>query len=324
MLKKKIQALFYPEQYHGWGRRKRFFEGWYYKIVNEKEDRAFAFIPGIAMDEQGKQQAFVQVLDGKKMKAAYHEFAAKDFVPEAGKFELSIGANYFSRRTLRLALPDVWGELNFIGQVPWSSSWYSPGIMGPFSFVPFMQCYHGILSMDHQIEGQLTIEGVEIDFTGGRGYLEKDWGHSFPSAYIWMQSNHFKTPGISLKASVAKIPWMGTSFVGFIAGIWLQDRLIEFTTYNFTRLRRSFADQEEVVLHLENRHYRLQIRADREAATQLASPIIGFMEGRVEESMTAKLEVELFDKKTKQLILQDVGRNAGLEVAGNISEIMIG
>ncbi len=324
MLKKKIQALFHPEQYHGWGRRKRFFEGWYYKIVNKKEDQAFAFIPGIAMDEQGKQQAFVQVLDGKKMKAEYHQFAAEDFVPQAGKFELAIGANYFSSTTLRLALPGATGELNFTKQVPWSSSWYSPGIMGPFSFVPFMQCYHGILSMDHQIEGQLTIEGTEIDFTGGRGYLEKDWGHSFPSAYIWMQSNHFSESGISLKASVAKIPWMGTSFVGFIAGIWLRDRLIEFTTYNFTRLRRSFADQEAVALHLENRRYRLQIRADREAATELASPIIGFMEGRVEESMTAKLEVALFDKKTQQFILQDVGRNAGLEVAGKISEIMIG
>ncbi|MCK7537696.1 MAG: tocopherol cyclase family protein [Marinilabiliales bacterium] len=35
------------------------------------------------------------------------------------------------------------------------------------------------------------------DFSGGRGYIEKDWGHSFPSAYVWMQSNHFQLARIS-------------------------------------------------------------------------------------------------------------------------------
>ena len=323
MLKKRFQALYHSEQYHGWGKIKRYFEGWYYKVLNEKEDRAFAFIPGIAMDEGGRQQAFVQVLDGKKMTSEYHDFDAKEFIPEAGKFEVKIAGNFFSSPKIILDLPTVKGELNFKHQIPWPSSWYSPGIMGPFSFVPFMECYHGILSMDHRIEGQLTIHEETIDFTNGRGYMEKDWGHSFPSGYIWMQSNHFSQPGISLKASVAKIPWVGSSFIGFIAGVWLQDRLIQFTTYNFTKLRRSFADREKVEIVMENRKHRLEIMAHREATTELASPISGFMDGRIEESMTAKMEVRLLDKKNKKVLLEDVGRNAGLEVAGKVEEIFV-
>jgi hypothetical protein len=51
--------------------------------------------------------------------------------------------------------------------------------MGPYAFVPFMECYHGILSMDHKINGQLIIHDEIIDFTGGKGYMEKDWGQSF-------------------------------------------------------------------------------------------------------------------------------------------------
>lgn len=74
---------------------------------------------------------------------------------------------------------------------------------------------------------------------------------------------------------------------------------------------------------MENRKYRLEIVAHRDATTALASPISGFMDGRVEESMTAKIEVQLLDKKSNQLLFEDVGRNAGLEVAGNISEITI-
>jgi tocopherol cyclase len=186
-----------------------------------------------------------------------------------------------------------------------------------------MECYHGILSMNHSIEGQLKIHDELIDFTKGRGYMEKDWGHSFPSAYIWMQTNHFSQPGISLKASVAKIPWMGSSFVGFIAGVWLKDRLIEFTTYNFTKLQKSYADQEKVELVMENRNYRLEILAHREASTALASPISGFMDGRIEESMTTKIEVRLYDKKSQRILLEDTGRNTCLEVAGKVHEIII-
>jgi hypothetical protein len=195
--------------------------------------------------------------------------------------------------------------------------------MGPYSFVPFMECYHGILSMNHRIDGQLTVLGETIDFTNGRGYIEKDWGHSFPSAYTWLQTNHFTQSGISLKASVAKIPWLGSSFVGFIAGVWLKDHLIQFTTYNGSKLLKSFIDKEKVELIMESKNYRLEIFAHREKSTQLASPILGFMDGRIEESMTSEIDVNLFDRKNNVLLLTDKGRNAGLEVAGNVEEIVL-
>ena len=319
----RLQALFNPEQYHGWGKRRRYFEGWYYKLVSADASHAFAFIPGIAMDENGNKQAFVQVLDGKKLKAEYFKFDVADFIPTKGKFDVTIGSNHFTRSGFEVDLPDLKGALTFKDQVPWSHSWYSPNIMGPFTFVPFMQCYHGILSMNHTIQGQLNIAGQEIDFSGGRGYMEKDWGRSFPSGYIWMQTNHFSTPGISMKSSVAKIPWLGSSFIGFIAGVLIQDRLIEFTTYNLTKLRKSYADESSVHLVMENRKFRLETKAKRQAATELASPIQGFMDGRIEESMTATIHTQLYDKKAKKYLLDDKGNNAGLEVAGKVKDILV-
>lgn len=318
---KQLRALFNPENYHGWNRSKRYFEGWYYKLISEDEKSAVALIPGIAMDEKGNKQAFIQVLDGKKFKAYYHKFEADKFIPHPKKFELQIGTNSFSRNRLSLDMPELKGELTFTNMVNWPNEWYSPGIMGPFSFIPFMECYHGILSMDHKVEGQLVIDGEKMNFDGGRGYMEKDWGHSFPSAYIWMQSNHFEEAGISFKASVAKIPWLGSSFVGFIAELWIKDQLIQFTTYNFTRLRKSIAGQENVELLMENNRHRLEVLAHRHNATELASPIAGFMDGRINESMTSEINVRLLDKKSQKLIFHGTGKNAGLEVAGNIPEI---
>jgi len=129
--------------------------------------------------------------------------------------------------------------------------------------------------------------------------------------------------GISLKASVAKIPWMGSSFIGFIAGVWFHDRLIQFTTYNGSKLVQSFADQHVVKLVFENRNYRLEILAHREKSTQLAAPILGLMDGRIEESMTSLNDVQLFDRKNHKLLLSDTGRNAGLEVAGEINSLIL-
>lgn len=319
----RFKSFFNPEQYQGWGKQRRYFEGWYFKLVNADETAAFAFIPGVAMDNDGKQQSFIQVLDGRRTTAAYHRFEFADFHPTEGKFEVNILGNYFSEHRLTLDLPNIKGELELSDNVPWPKPWYSPGIMGPFAFVPFMECYHGIVSMNHHLTGYLDINNEKVDFTGGRGYLEKDWGRSFPAAYFWMQSNHFSQPDISFKASVAKIPFMGRFFVGFISGLWLQDRLIRFTTYNGTKLRKSFADAEKVEIVLENRQHRLEIIAHRSASTALASPIHGFMDGRIEETMTAKINLQLTDKHKNKIIFEDMGRNAGLEVAGKIEEIMI-
>lgn len=323
MLSRKTKALFHPENYHGWTKSKKYFEGWYYKLINKDQTIALALIPGIAMDENGVKQAFIQVLNGKSLEADYFRFPAENFLPHSTKFELNIGENFFSENLIKLNNPQLKGELNFKNLVGWPKPWYSPGIMGPFSFIPFMECYHGILSMDHEIEGEINFKGETFNFNGGRGYMEKDWGHSFPSAYIWMQSNHFSKSGISLKASVAKIPWLGSSFVGFIAGVWLENKLIQFTTYNFTKLKKSQVNEQQVEIIMENRNHRLHIIAHRSEATSLASPIAGFMDGRISESMTSQLEVELYDKRQKKILLKDIGKNAGLEVAGNIPEILI-
>jgi len=316
-----FRTLFNPDQFQGKGKKRSYFEGWYYKVFNAAETTAFAFIPGIAIDGEGHKQAFIQVLNGKKQTSMYHKFDFKSFISSETDFSITIGNSIFTANHMELDLDGMSGRLDFSNLVPWPKPWYSPGIMGPYAFVPLMECYHGIVSMDHLISGKITVDGSEIDFQDGRGYTEKDWGRSFPSAYVWIQSNHFSLPGISVKASVARIPWVRNSFVGFIAGVWFQDRLIRFTTYNGSALRKLQIDPQTVELLLENKHFLLTLIARRESATSLASPIRGMMDGRIEESMTSGLEVILMDKKTNQIILHDIGRNTGLEVAGTINEI---
>ncbi len=228
----RLRATWNPDMYHGWGRTRRYFEGWYFKIVNADQSAALAVIPGISMTEAGERHAFIQVMDGMACTAQYHPFPAGQFQPSHREFDLQLGPNSFSASHIHLDLPGLSGEIHFHNINPWPKMFGAPGIMGWYSFVPFMECFHGVVSLHHGLEGALQYGKQKIDFSRGRGYIEKDWGRSFPRAYVWMQTNHFDTADrVSLLASVAHIPWLGSSFIGFLGGLWLDGRLFRFATY---------------------------------------------------------------------------------------------
>ncbi len=154
----------------------------------------------------------------------------------------------------------------------------------------------------------------------GRGYIEKDWGRSFPSAWVWMQSNHFGTTGISLTASVASIPMARWRFRGFIVGLWHGGRLHRFTTYNGGKIERLVIDDRQVHWVLRNRTHRLEIRAPRVDATDLKGPSTSDMGVRVPESLSAAIEVRLcaLAESRQSILFEGTGRHAGLEVAGDL------
>ena len=319
---KRSKALFNPERFQGWGRRRRYFEGWYFKMIGPNKDLALALIPGVAFDKKGKGHAFIQVLDGLKGTSVYHRFPVSEFSAVADRLEVRISDNRFGTDGIDINLPELKGSVAFGDQIPWPKPWYSPGIMGPYAFAPFMECYHGIVSMDHSLSGYFHLDDRKYDLQGGRGYIEKDWGRSFPSAYVWMQSNHFETEGVSIKASVARIPWLTGDFNGFIAGIWTGGELYRFTTYNGSRLMGLDVSKQRVSLRLASPKYDLKIFGLRDHATELASPILGAMSGKVEETMRAQLHVELVERRSSRTVFKGVGGHAGLEVAGDIDLIV--
>jgi tocopherol cyclase len=46
--------------------------------------------------------------------------------------------------------------------------------MGSFSFLPLMECRHGLISINHRIEGSFEQDGLKVDMERGRGIIEKD------------------------------------------------------------------------------------------------------------------------------------------------------
>ncbi len=321
MLSKQWKALWNPEMYHGWGKSKNYFEGWYCKMLDAKEEHALAVILGISYGENGDDHAFIQVLDGKFGKSEYHRFPVEAFKPAEDKFEVWLGTNFFSADKIILDLKDLKGTVLQKGITPWPKTWKAPGIMGWYSFVPFMECYHGVVSLHHTLEGELIYRGKAISMDGGIGYMEKDWGTSFPNSWIWMQTNHFEQEHICLMASVARIPWLGSSFIGFIAGILVDGKVHRFATYTGAKQLKTMVTDDAVEIILGNKKDRLHIKAKKGIVGELIFPISGQMTGKLNESIDATVEVELI--KDNKLIFKGKGRNMGLEIGGNYEELVL-
>jgi len=319
-----------PARYHGGRRRGPFFEGWYYKLISADTSRRYAVIPGIFKNpDSARAHAFVQILDGSTGAAAYHRYPVNAFAAASDKLDARVGPNRFTDRSIHLDIPEgplaVRGDIDLGPLTPWPVSWGSPGVMGPYAWVPWMECNHGVLSFDHELQGSLRIDGATTDFSGGRGYMEKDWGAAFPKGYVWMQSNHFERSGTSLFASIAVIPWMGSAFPGFIVGLQHEGVLYRFATYARSRTTDLQIDDDAVRWTMLRGKLRLTIRATRARGGLLLGPTREDMSSRVGETMLATLHVSLSEaasEAAERLIFEGTGHNAGLEVHGDTEALL--
>lgn len=313
-----------PAVFQGSLRKTKYFEGWYFKVTNKNMDRTIAFIPGISITKNDRH-SFIQVMDSINYKSVYIRYPLESFTYNKDDMFINIDGNMFTKELIILDIYNkeakIKGDIAFLNSTPWPVKLFSPGAMGWFSFVPFMECYHGIINMNTNINGSLSINGEKTDFTGGKAYIEKDWGSSFPKTWIWFQSNHFDDSDVSITGSIGIIPWFGNSFVGFICGIRFKNKLYRFTTYTRAKISKLSINEENVEIELKDRNNKICFNIKCIGTGALVSPIKGEMGGKIKESLTSEIQVKLYEKE--QLIFEGLGKIGGLEISGDISLLPI-
>jgi hypothetical protein len=202
--------------------------------------------------------------------------------------------------------------LEIAGITPIRTCVSSPSIMGWFAYLPFMECNHDVVSMNHRLSGSLELNGIALDFNGGKGYIEKDYGRSFPDTYVWMQSNHFKRDETSFMFSYATIPYLGFRFRGFIANLVIHGKEYRFATYNRAHMMIRTQTTDHIVFELKKGSHKLVVDAHNHTTAELASPRDGMMEGTIREGLSGTLELTLHEND--HVIFSDTGRHAGLEI----------
>ncbi|MHC1682248.1 MAG: tocopherol cyclase family protein [Clostridiaceae bacterium] len=314
-----------PILFQGNLKKKNYFEGWYYKQVSKDEKNVVCFIPGISLSNN-EAFSFVQYVflkldknNNRIVKTGYKKYSIDEFKVKSNPFILQIGENVFSETEINIKLNDnediIEGTLKLGAFQTIERSILVPNIMGPLAYLPKMECNHGVISMRHQINGIIKINDEEIDFSGGKGYIEKDWGTSFPEKYMWIQCNNFGDKTISIFSSVAKLPYMGIGFKGHVSNVLIGEKQYRFATYNNSKLRIEKISGENIKLILENSKAMLKIEATLKEPVELIAPKAGKMEKKIKEDTGGIVKFRLYDKISKN-IYEDTGNMAGIEIVG--------
>jgi len=316
--------VFKPEVFQGKLSYKRYFEGWYFKHVAKDMDHVFSFIPGISLNPENPH-AFIQVINGITGSTQYIEYPLSSFSFSTNSMQVQVGESVFTADSMALNIDSplikVHGRLSYSGSIKYPASFLSPGIMGWYSFVPYMECKHGVVSVSHRIDGSLFIDNKLLDFSGGKGYIEKDWGKSFPESWIWFQSNNFLNSDACIMMSIAKIPWLGSFFTGFLGFLYHEGNFYPFSTYNKSEITELSLADEKLSVGFKSKKHQLKITATPRNSGILLAPKSGEMSRRIKESVDSELEVVLSGPDGKELY-RDKASRAGLEVMEGIFEIV--
>lgn len=317
----------HPEAFHGDARTGAYFEGWYIKLISADLAARWAVIPGIFRGADGaSDEAFVQVLDGRTGASWFHSYPVSEFTAADDRFAVTVAGCHFDDAGVTLDVPGLRGTLTYATPLqPYPVRVRAPGIMGWFGYVPVMECFHGIVSFGHALSGTVLIDGVAQDFTGGRGYIEKDWGRSFPAGYVWLASNHLRTDTEaaegSLVASCAIIPGLGRTFRGSIVALQRPGSLATWTTWNGSRDLALAIDDTRVRWGMTGPDGVLELSAERTRGGLLHAPSRTAMHRRVEETLDAVVDIR-HTAHDGTVLFVGTGICAGMEVFGDTERLV--
>lgn len=262
-----------------------YFEGWYFKHQNN--ENTLAFIPGVNYDEHGDKCAFIQVISDEA--SCNIPFPASKFSICSHGTAVHIGQQIFSSHGVRVDLhtSDIRckGWIRYGALTPLESD-----VMGPFRFVPFMECRHGVISMRHSLLGSVELNGKQIDFNKGIGYIEKDWGTSFPKKYLWVQCNCFSEPSCSIMVSIAWIPFAGFHFQGCIGIVRYRGREYRLATYCGVKVIRCGATG----FVLKQGDYVLEAQLQENTTHELYAPQSGSMSRIIRENVSCRARFQFY------------------------------
>ena len=313
---KKLFLMRNPELFQGekyLNTSKSYFEGWYFKNTNN--ENGISFIPGININGE-ERKAFIQVITSDS--SYFVNYNINDFKFSYEPFYIKIGNNFFSKDSIHIDIKDDTQNLRVFGDIKYSkgknidTSFFNPNIMGPFSYIPSMECNHAIISMRSRADGLIEINNNKIRFKEGIGYMEKDWGCSFPKSYIWCQGNNFQNSNASFMISIANIPFKAFNFRGVICDLIIDNNEFRFATYNNAKLIEYGVNENSLNVTLKKGNHYLNIKSENSGGLKLSAPVKGKMEKEVFESISALITVTL--KKENTIIFSDTSRNGGLEI----------
>lgn len=284
--------------------KKSAFEGWFLKIDDIQNDLMLSIIWGYTTHEK-TGHAFLQFTTNIDHQTHYISYPLEELEWKSSTFHLKIGNNFLSEKKAVLDFTiegrRVQGVFEFGKFSEIKKGFLKPNIMGWLTYFP-NECNHSITSMHHNVNGKLRMGEKKWEIVDADGYIEKDWGTSFPEKYVWLQANNWENSRIVF--SYATVPMLGKYRKGFF--LLLQHEGIEylFSTIEGSRLIDFNADSISFWAKIRKGNTEVSIKGKQRNPVPLASPSMGEMNAKIKESLDGDVEIILLNKGKKKIELK--------------------
>lgn len=294
------------------------FEGWYFKCSTQ--GHTLAIIVGRAKEKF--EEAFIQVIKSGDSKSYYIPYDTKTFSYQEEPFSLRVGSSIFTEDYMYLNIQgsiSIKGIIYFDSFIKLSQKVWKKGLMGPFGYLPLMECYHDVVSMRHALWGKLLINDYIVNFENGEGYIERDWGTSFPNSYLWMQCNHFNQSSLSIMLAIADIPFLACNFRGFLCVISIENETRIFATYTGAKIEKIINEEDGISVCIRQGKEVIQVKTSYDKGHMLKAPNKGAMRGTVYEVLDGKMQLQMYYNERLKVNLK--GERVAFERVGRVEDI---
>jgi len=283
--------------------KKNAFEGWFCKIEDSLNQWMFSVIWGYSTNETNAH-AFIQFQNSLDHSTKYLSYSMEEFAWDKEKQQLRIGKNTLSKDGVHLDFVmetgPVLADYSFTELTPIQKRFLRPNIMGVLTYVP-NECNHSIISMKHRVSGFFQYGEKVFETTNAVGYMEKDWGTSFPRDYVWLQVNDWDKSAVVF--SYATVPVLGKFAKGFFLVLHHEGQEYRFSSIEGSRLIHFDVSNNSFEAKIQKGKVCVAIKGIQTNPVSLASPQKGAMSNQIKESLDGVFELNLMmnDKETVHL-----------------------
>lgn len=212
-----------PSSLRGDFDRDKYFEGWFQKIYSVEHQSSFVIIYGYATRNANDSFGFIQLRIPEHQPLLMY-FPKEEVICDPVQHHVRIGEHLLTTEDISINTDEIGINLKLIDNQPIRTFKNS---MGYSYVIPNLPCYHAVLNKSHLVSGEVRNRNASYSFDSEMGYLEKNWGTSFPENYVWLHALDPKDPGVSLLFSQAEIKWLGRTFVKHVGHFQYEGNTID-------------------------------------------------------------------------------------------------
>lgn len=289
-----------PIQLRGNIEKQNFFEGWFHKIYSPKHQTSFIIIYGYTTGNSDDKFGFIQILiPHKSIEIFYFPKNEISFNPK--QHIIQMGSNILSTKQIKINYKDININLNLLDNQPIYSYKNS---MGYSYFIPTLPCYHSVLNKSHYVSGEVNFHNQHYLMDSALGYMEKNWGTSFPENYFWMHAIDPSNPEISILFSQAEIKWLGKSFIKHLGHFRFNGEEINLKKLAKFEINYSFFNKDYTSVVIKSSQIKLEINFGKSTVFQFKGPVKGKLQRDIIHNSDTLIDLKIYrNNEIKELKL---------------------